>query len=494
MEISSGVLEKQLVALAQVCNLSLPSFSTVEDLYICENPGFQPNWNSPIESEKWLELLKPFVSVKNLYLSDDLGRRIAPALKLLIGDRITEVLPALENIFLEGLQPSSPYKERIRQFISLTHRPNFYSRYPESWGPFWLDHGQDFPARPLTPQSDRQNFPLDLPQPSGSESFQEDVYQFISPQQPDPQNLHLDRSQPSGPFHEDSEQHSSAQSPTMQSICSLESQPSGPFQEGGWLDPQNFHLDFSQTLRPHEDTETYSSVQSPTMQSLYSVESLPSRPSSFQEDSWPNSQNLHFDWLQPSGPFHEDSEQYPSVQSHAMQSLHSEESQPLRPFQEGGLPDPQNFHSDWSRPSGPFHEDSEQHSTQSPIQNLYLEAPQPSRPFQEGGWLDPQNFHLDWSLPSELSHEDSEQYCLVQSPTMQSLYSEESRSSRPFQEGGWPDLQNFYVDQSQTSGLSQWEECIVEFAAERQKIHHPITLSFWDRKYERVGRDWTLTS
>ena len=102
VEISCGGLEWQLPALKRVCNLSLPPLFTVEDLYVCENAGSRLNWDYPMESEEWLELLKPFTSVKNLYLSDDLRQRIAPALKLLVGDRVTEVLPTLESIFLGG--------------------------------------------------------------------------------------------------------------------------------------------------------------------------------------------------------------------------------------------------------------------------------------------------------------------------------------------------------------------------------------------------------
>jgi hypothetical protein len=53
----------------------------------------------------WLNLLCSFVAVKNLYLSEEYMPHITPALQELVGGRTTEVLPTLENIFLEGLQP-----------------------------------------------------------------------------------------------------------------------------------------------------------------------------------------------------------------------------------------------------------------------------------------------------------------------------------------------------------------------------------------------------
>jgi len=54
----------------------------------------------------WLELLNPFVYVKSLYVSKRLGPLVAFSLKKLTGERVTEVLPRLENLFLEGLGSS----------------------------------------------------------------------------------------------------------------------------------------------------------------------------------------------------------------------------------------------------------------------------------------------------------------------------------------------------------------------------------------------------
>jgi hypothetical protein len=43
-----------------------------------------------------------YIYVKNLYISEHIGQCIVPALQELVGGRATEVLPALQNIFLEG--------------------------------------------------------------------------------------------------------------------------------------------------------------------------------------------------------------------------------------------------------------------------------------------------------------------------------------------------------------------------------------------------------
>ena len=97
-------LDWQISSVEQVLTSCLPPLPTLEDLYISENPYWQSDWQDNIENTLWLELLHPFTAVKNLYLSKDSARRIWPSLQEIFGDAATEVLPALEIIFLEGLQ------------------------------------------------------------------------------------------------------------------------------------------------------------------------------------------------------------------------------------------------------------------------------------------------------------------------------------------------------------------------------------------------------
>jgi hypothetical protein len=124
--VSCRVPDWQLSSLTQICTSSLPLLSTTENLYIHERLQSQPDWKDGIENTEWLELLLPFMAVKDLYLSKEFATRIAPALQELTGARRTEVLPTLQNIFLEGFQASEPVDEGIGQFISvrqLTNRP-----------------------------------------------------------------------------------------------------------------------------------------------------------------------------------------------------------------------------------------------------------------------------------------------------------------------------------------------------------------------------------
>ncbi len=92
----------------------------MENLHIDGNPisGLS---HADIE---WLDLLRPFTAVKNLYLSEFSSPRIALVLQELTGERTTEVLPALQNVFLEGSSPIVNCPEGIARFISARQLTN----------------------------------------------------------------------------------------------------------------------------------------------------------------------------------------------------------------------------------------------------------------------------------------------------------------------------------------------------------------------------------
>jgi len=136
------VPEWHIGSLTQVCTSSLPVLPTLENLYI--HGGFtRVNWQYHIENHQWLGLLHPFIYVKNLYVSEEFVPSIVSALQELIGDRTTEILPILQNIFLERHELSGPVQEGIGQFVAarqLTRHPITVSfkdsipehdRYPE---------------------------------------------------------------------------------------------------------------------------------------------------------------------------------------------------------------------------------------------------------------------------------------------------------------------------------------------------------------------------
>jgi hypothetical protein len=113
----------QLSSIEQFCNSSLHPVSTVEDLYIERQFGELVRKDDAFENIRvlWLQLFLPFTAVKNLYISKEFAPDIADALQELVGARITEdseVLPSLQNIFVEGLESWGPIQKNIGQFVA----------------------------------------------------------------------------------------------------------------------------------------------------------------------------------------------------------------------------------------------------------------------------------------------------------------------------------------------------------------------------------------
>jgi hypothetical protein len=117
LEVRCGRLDLQLAFVTQACSSTFPQalITTVERLYIWYWPGDQPDTN--IESSKWLQLLRPFTTVKGLYLSRRLVPCISATLQGLGGERATEVLPALQGLFVEEIDPSGSDQEAFEPFI-----------------------------------------------------------------------------------------------------------------------------------------------------------------------------------------------------------------------------------------------------------------------------------------------------------------------------------------------------------------------------------------
>jgi hypothetical protein len=121
-------LNRQVSSLEQFCTSYLP-LSTSEDLYIyADRYPKEDAGNMP-----WLELLHAFTTVKNLYLSKQIAPHIAPALQELVEGITTGVLPILQNISFEGIQPREPVLEGIENFIAarqLSGQPITFSTVP----------------------------------------------------------------------------------------------------------------------------------------------------------------------------------------------------------------------------------------------------------------------------------------------------------------------------------------------------------------------------
>ena len=130
LAIPYDALESQLSALTRACSSLLLPLHSLEHLSIYKSKSelwpFIVGWQNEVENPQWMELFRHFITVKDLVLGESVVLSVASALQELVGERVTEILPALQNIFLEGFQSSSPVPEGIAKFIAareLSGRP-----------------------------------------------------------------------------------------------------------------------------------------------------------------------------------------------------------------------------------------------------------------------------------------------------------------------------------------------------------------------------------
>jgi hypothetical protein len=109
----------QLSSLAQVCHQISPLLSGVESLDIRDCPSREPLLEDMMQ---WVDLFHSFAAVESLRIPRELGSRIAPVLHELAQPSAAEVLPALNGLIFEELEPSSesgsPLQGAIERFIA----------------------------------------------------------------------------------------------------------------------------------------------------------------------------------------------------------------------------------------------------------------------------------------------------------------------------------------------------------------------------------------
>jgi hypothetical protein len=123
----------RLSHLARFCASCLPPTSPLESLHIFD--PYRDSWQGTIDDPDprwWLELLRPFNNVKDLYLSRHVAPHVAQALRGLPVERVTEVLPALENVAIS-------WPESVEEAMSEFAAARQFSGHPVSicdWGEY----------------------------------------------------------------------------------------------------------------------------------------------------------------------------------------------------------------------------------------------------------------------------------------------------------------------------------------------------------------------
>jgi hypothetical protein len=114
-------IDTHLSSLEKACSSLSSLLPSLEHLSIYQHEvGYWPplQWQLNLENSTWMEILRAFTSVKDLILDEPAGLSVASALQKPAGEQVTEILPALQTIFLEGLQSSSPVPEGIPKFVA----------------------------------------------------------------------------------------------------------------------------------------------------------------------------------------------------------------------------------------------------------------------------------------------------------------------------------------------------------------------------------------
>jgi len=125
LDITCEVSDWSLSSMTRLYEQLLTIPSQVEQLELYEEAwneldfSVEEGWHDDLEDPLWLQLLDPFVSAKSLYVSKRLGPFVAFALEKLSGERVTEVLPTLDNLYFEGFESSEFVQKTIKSFVSI---------------------------------------------------------------------------------------------------------------------------------------------------------------------------------------------------------------------------------------------------------------------------------------------------------------------------------------------------------------------------------------
>jgi hypothetical protein len=109
----------QLSLLAQICSMFLPPLPSLELLGMFSSKHLLSRLQHEVDNTRWMEILRPFATVKDLVLDERVGFSVAPCLQELVGEQVTEILPALQNIFLQGIRSPGSVPEGIGKFTAV---------------------------------------------------------------------------------------------------------------------------------------------------------------------------------------------------------------------------------------------------------------------------------------------------------------------------------------------------------------------------------------
>ena len=140
----SSPLDQQASALAQISGSSIPPalIAAVDHLYILITGCWDWQPEDDIGNDQWLELLRSFPAVKDLYIALEFIPSILLALQDLFGERVIEVLPALQTLFLED-NMLFPCPSAVQDVIGGFVDARQLASHPVTVSPWQVDEGME---------------------------------------------------------------------------------------------------------------------------------------------------------------------------------------------------------------------------------------------------------------------------------------------------------------------------------------------------------------
>ena len=131
--------DRLLSSVREICNDRFSYLPHVDQLDIYEGYNLELVGNIDGPSQ-WLEILRPFSSVRSLRVSKKLEPLVAAALRELTGERTMEVLPALESISLDELESCASARDAEKTASTRNQFPILILR--------WVITTSHFPFQP----------------------------------------------------------------------------------------------------------------------------------------------------------------------------------------------------------------------------------------------------------------------------------------------------------------------------------------------------------
>jgi hypothetical protein len=116
-QIKCDGVEWQVSSMAQICNQLSFLLSSVQQLDVFSGNRF-PSSEVDTDNTQWLEEFQPFTEVRTLRISQHLQSPIMSALQELTGEVTTQVLPALDSLYLEEYERSRTEQQALDTFIT----------------------------------------------------------------------------------------------------------------------------------------------------------------------------------------------------------------------------------------------------------------------------------------------------------------------------------------------------------------------------------------